>query len=56
MLSLVYRDLGKMRLVKYVGMGALSSRWDVAIEYDVKAGGSNDNEVDNDGDVKDKEV
>lgn len=36
-LSLVYRDPGTMRFVKYVGAGAPSSRWDVALEYDVKS-------------------
>ena len=36
-LSLVYRDPGTMRFVKYVGAGAPSSRWDVALEYDVEA-------------------
>ncbi len=45
-----------MRFIKYVGVGALSSRWDFTIEYDVEAGGSDDDEVGNDGNVKDKEV
>jgi len=35
-LSLVYRDPGTMKFVKYVGSGAPSSRWDIALEYDVK--------------------
>jgi hypothetical protein len=33
-LSLVYRDPGTMRFVKYVGNGAPGSRWDIAIEYE----------------------
>jgi len=36
-LSLVYRDPGTMKFVKYVGSGAPSSRWDIALEYDVKS-------------------
>lgn len=32
-LSLVYRDPGTMRFVKYVGCGAPSSRWDISLEY-----------------------
>ena len=35
-LSLVYRDPGTMKFVKYVSAGAPSSRWDIAFEYDVK--------------------
>ena len=34
-LSLVYRDPGTMRFVKYVGSGAPSSRWDISLEYEV---------------------
>jgi hypothetical protein len=34
-LSLVYRDPGTMRFVKYVGAGAPSSRWDIALEYEM---------------------
>ena len=34
-LSLVYRDPGTMRFVKYVGCRAPSSRWDVSMEYEV---------------------
>lgn len=34
-LSLVYRDPGTMRFVKYVGSGAPSSRWDLSLEYAV---------------------
>lgn len=43
-LSLVYRDPGTMRFVKYVGIGAPSSRWDIALEYDVEAGEDEDSE------------
>ena len=35
-LSLVYRDPGTMRFIKYVGASAPSSRWDIAMEYDVE--------------------
>jgi len=34
-LSLVYRDPGTMRFVKYVGFSAPSSRYDISIEYEV---------------------
>jgi hypothetical protein len=36
-LSLVYRDPGTMRFVKYVGTGAPSSRWDIALEYELNS-------------------
>lgn len=36
-LSLVYRDPGTMRFVKYVGIGAPSSRWDIAMEYELSS-------------------
>ena len=35
-LSLVYRDPGTMRFVKYVGCGAPSSRWDISLEYELE--------------------
>lgn len=35
-LSLVYRDPGTMKFVKYVGAGSPSSRWDISLEYNVK--------------------
>ena len=35
-LSLVYRDPGTMKFVKYVSSGAPGSRWDIAVEYDVE--------------------
>jgi len=34
-LSLVYRNPGTMRFVKYCGSGAPSSRWDLSLEYEV---------------------
>ena len=34
-LSLVYRDPGTMRFVKYVGSSAPSSRYDICMEYEV---------------------
>jgi hypothetical protein len=34
-LSLVYRDSGTMRFIKYLGSKAPSSRWDIAMEYEV---------------------
>jgi len=43
-LSLVYRDPGTMRFVKYVGIGAPSSRWDIALEYNVKPAEDSDDE------------
>lgn len=36
-LSLVFRDPGTMRFIKYVGSKAPSSRWDIAMEYEVPA-------------------
>lgn len=39
-LSLVYRDPGTMRFVKYVGSGAPGSRWDLSLEYEI----NNENE------------
>jgi prolyl 3-hydroxylase /prolyl 3,4-dihydroxylase len=35
-LSLVFRDPGTMRFIKYVGKQAPSSRWDVSMEYAVE--------------------
>lgn len=35
-LSLVYRDPGTMRFVKYVGCRAPSSRWDISLEYELE--------------------
>ena len=51
-LSLVYRDPGTMRFVKYVGSGAPSSRYDIALEYDVEAtDDTEDYDKDNDDDI-----
>lgn len=35
-LSLVMRDEGVMRFIKYVGAGAPGSRWDIAVEYEIE--------------------
>lgn len=43
-LSLVYRDPGTMRFVKYVGSGAPSSRWDLSLEYEVEDTGDSEDE------------
>lgn len=43
-LSIVYRDPGTMRFVKYVGAGAPSSRWDIALEYEVDSSDDADSE------------
>mmetsp|Transcript_18417 Transcript_18417/g.22548 ORF Transcript_18417/g.22548 Transcript_18417/m.22548 type:complete len:584 (-) Transcript_18417:111-1862(-) len=51
-LSLVYRDPGTMRFVKYVGSGAPSSRWDISLEYDLE---DDDDEEDDDDDENEKE-
>jgi len=44
-LSLVYRDPGTMRFVKYVSAAAPSSRWDIALEYDVQSEDTDDGKV-----------
>eukprot|EP01041_Mallomonas_annulata_P012573 gene12573-26479_t len=36
-LSLVMRDEGVLRFVKYVSVAAPSSRWDVAVEYEIES-------------------
>lgn len=51
-LSLVYRDPGTMRFVKYVGCRAPSSRWDVSMEYEVEDTGDDDV----DGEESDRET
>jgi prolyl 3-hydroxylase /prolyl 3,4-dihydroxylase len=50
-LSLVYRDPGTMRFIKYVGSRAPSSRWDISMEYQVPEDQDDRNEEDdpNDG-------
>jgi hypothetical protein len=45
-LSLVYRDPGTMRFVKYVSYQAPSSRWDVSMEYRVEP--SEEDDLDDD--------
>ncbi len=45
-LSLVYRDPGTMRFVKYVSSNAPSSRYDICMEYDLPP--DNDEEIDGD--------
>ena len=55
-LSLVHRDEGLMRFVKYVGHLAPSSRWDVAMQYTVESvDHSDDEEGDEDEDEEDHE-
>jgi len=41
-LSLVFRDPGTMRFVKYVSCGAPSSRWDVSMEYELEESDDDD--------------
>ncbi|EPB83134.1 hypothetical protein HMPREF1544_10119 [Mucor circinelloides 1006PhL] len=43
-LSLVLRDEGVMRFIKYISAKAPGSRWDVAFEYDLEEGLDDDNE------------
>ena len=55
-LSLVHRDEGLMRFVKYVSHLAPSSRWDVAMQYTVEGiEDSDDEEDEEDGDEEDGE-
>ena len=51
-LSLVYRDPGTMRFIKYLGARAPSSRWDVAMEYEVPG---DDDDDDNDGEEEEEQ-
>jgi Rps23 Pro-64 3,4-dihydroxylase Tpa1-like proline 4-hydroxylase len=48
-LSLVYRDPGTMRFVKYVSYRAPSSRWDISMEYRVTSSDGDDEEEDDEG-------
>jgi len=48
-LSLVYRDPGTMRFVKYVSHRAPSSRWDIAMEYQVEDDSENGGEEEEGG-------
>ncbi|CAJ1962250.1 unnamed protein product [Cylindrotheca closterium] len=55
-LSLVYRDPGTMRFVKYVGSSAPSSRFDIAMEYQVPEGEEDDDEnADDDAEKQESE-
>lgn len=47
-LSLVYRDPGTMRFVKYLGSSAPSSRYDICMEYNVPAEACGDEEDEDD--------
>jgi hypothetical protein len=51
-LSLVYRDPGTMRFVKYVGSSAPSSRYDISMEYEVPEGEFEDEEEEEPSDVE----
>lgn len=55
-LSLVYRDTGTMRFVKYVASGAPSSRWDINVEYQLPEDDddSNNGEDDNNDNEEDE--
>ena len=52
-LSLVHRDEGLMRFVKYVGHLAPSSRWDVAMQYTVEAVDDSDDDDDEEEEEED---
>ena len=54
-LSLVYRDPGTMRFVKYLGIGAPSSRWDLCLEYEVEDD-DDTNDASKDGNNADEEA
>ena len=45
-LSIVFRDPGTLRFVKYLASKAPSSRWDVVMEYQVEPSEESDNETD----------
>jgi Rps23 Pro-64 3,4-dihydroxylase Tpa1-like proline 4-hydroxylase len=47
-LSLVYRDPGTMRFVKYIGSSAPSSRFDICVEYEVPVNAEDDDDGDKD--------
>ena len=47
-LSLVFRDPGTMRFVKYVSYSAPSSRYDICMEYNVPPGPPEDDEENDD--------
>ena len=48
-LSLVYRDPGTMRFVKYISSNAPSSRWDISFEYEIPESEHNDDDSHNGG-------
>mmetsp|Transcript_24250 Transcript_24250/g.57223 ORF Transcript_24250/g.57223 Transcript_24250/m.57223 type:complete len:725 (+) Transcript_24250:182-2356(+) len=48
-LSLVYRDPGTMRFVKYVSSSAPSSRYDICMEYDLPPDDEDDNDDEGEG-------
>ncbi|KAG2198024.1 hypothetical protein INT47_004991 [Mucor saturninus] len=56
-LSLVLRDEGIMRFIKYVSAKAKGSRWDIAFEYDLPEGfgGSDDDEEDEEEEEEEEE-
>ena len=54
-LSLVHRDEGLMRFVKFVSHLAPSSRWDVAMQYTVDAVESSDDEDEDEDDEENEE-
>lgn len=55
-LSLVYRDPGTMRFVKYVSSNAPSSRYDICMEYDLPPDDENENDGDNNDETGDDET
>lgn len=54
-LSLVYRDPGTMRFVKYVGCSAPSSRWDISLEYEVEQDDEEENAIQGEDEKSDKD-
>jgi hypothetical protein len=51
-LSLVYRDSGTMRFIKYLGSKAPSSRWDIAMEYEVPPHENNETQCDDETEIE----
>ena len=56
-LSLVLRDQGVLRFVKYVGCAAPGSRWDVSVELEIDPpqDGEGEGEGEDDGEVEEEE-
>jgi hypothetical protein len=54
-LSLVYRDPGTMRFIKYVSATAPSSRYDIAMEYDFLEVMTTNDDDDDDDDTEEEE-